>query len=121
MCPGSKVNPKLTFDPEVDLPSFCTQPFNCCWLLFGSLHACVQFEFKPVYYTVTVVCKKFSMESMWSKVYSSDLRWKMVYQSCLEVAKRLNVDPTTVSRTAQLFEERGTVCSIQGYHENTLD
>ena len=49
----------------------------------------------------------------------------MVYQRCLmglsyaEVAKRLNVDPTTVSRTVQLFEETGTVCSIQGYHENT--
>ena len=49
----------------------------------------------------------------------------MVYQQCLmglsyvEVAKRLNVDPTTVSRTVRLFEETGTVCSIHGYHENT--
>ena len=38
--------------------------------------------------------------------------------SYAEVATRLNVDPTTVSRTVKLFEETGTVCSIQGYHEN---
>ena len=31
----------------------------------------------------------------------------------------MNVDPTTVTRTVQLFEETGTVCSIQGYHQNT--
>ena len=37
----------------------------------------------------------------------------------VEVAKRLSVDPTTVTRTVQLFEETGTVCSIQGYRENT--
>ncbi len=55
----------------------------------------------------------------------SDLRWRMVHQRCLmgltsaEVAKRLNVDPTTVTKTVQLFEETGTVCSIQGYHQNT--
>ena len=66
-----------------------------------------------------------SIESARSKAYSSDLRWRMVYQRCVlglsytEVAQQLNVDPTTVSRTVQLFEETGTVCSIQGYHENT--
>lgn len=49
----------------------------------------------------------------------------MVYQkyslelSNTEIARRLNVDHSTVSRTVQLFEETGTVCSIQGYHENT--
>ena len=36
----------------------------------------------------------------------------------MEVSKQLNVDPTTVSRMVQLFEETGTVCSIQGYHED---
>ena len=39
--------------------------------------------------------------------------------SYAEVGRRLIVHPTTVSRTVQLFEETGTVCSIQGYHENT--
>ena len=56
--------------------------------------------------------------------YSSDLKWRMVYQkyslglSNAEIARRLNVDRSTVSRAVQLFEETGTVCSIQGYHEN---
>ena len=63
----------------------------------------------------------FSCESGRSKTYSSDLKWRMVYQryslrlSNTEVAKRLNVDPSTVGRTIQQFEETGTVCSIQGY------
>jgi transposase len=39
--------------------------------------------------------------------------------SYVKVAQQLNVDPTTVSRTVQLFEETGTVYSIQGYHKNT--
>ena len=34
-------------------------------------------------------------------------------------AKNLNVDPSTVYRTVKLFDETGTVCSIQGFHENT--
>lgn len=48
----------------------------------------------------------------------------MVYQRCIlelpctEVARNLNVDPSTVYRTVQLFEETGTVCSIQGYRES---
>lgn len=67
----------------------------------------------------------FSCESGRSKAYSSDLKWRMVYQkyslglSNAEIARRLNVDRSTVSRAVQLFEETGTVCSIQGYHENT--
>ena len=67
----------------------------------------------------------FSCESGRSKAYSSDLKWRMVYQkysldlSNTEIARRLNVDRSTVSRTLQLFEETGSVCSIQGYHENT--
>ena len=39
------------------------------------------------------------------------------------IATNLNVHPTTVSRTVKLFEETGTVCSIQGYcknHHHTL-
>ena len=48
----------------------------------------------------------------------------MVYQRCMlnlpnaEVARNLNVDPSTVCRTVKLFEDNGTVCNIQGYHES---
>ena len=64
-------------------------------------------------------------ESARSKAYSSDLRWRMVYQRYFlelpynQIAKNLNVDPSTVYRTVKLFDETGTVCSIQGFHENT--
>ena len=67
---------------------------------------------------------RFSCESGRSKAYSSDLKWRMVYQkyslglSNVEIAKRLNVDTSTVSRTIHLFKETGTICNIQGYHEN---
>ena len=37
----------------------------------------------------------------------------------LQIGEQLNVDPLTVCRTVQLFEETGTVHNIQGYHENT--
>ena len=49
----------------------------------------------------------------------------MVYQRCglglsyKQIGEQLNVDPSTVCRTVQLFEETGTVHSIQGYHEST--
>ena len=65
-----------------------------------------------------------SFESSRSKAYSADLRWRMVYQRCIlylpyaEVARNLNVHPYTVCRTLKLFEETGTVCSIQGYRES---
>ena len=29
------------------------------------------------------------------------------------------MDPSTIYRTVKLFEETGTVCSVQGCHENT--
>ena len=67
---------------------------------------------------------KYSSESGRSKAYSTDLKWQMVYQkyslglSNTEVAKRLNVDTSTVSRTMHLFQESGSVTNIQGYHEN---
>ena len=65
-----------------------------------------------------------SIESECSKAYSSDLRWRMVYQRSLlglsynQIARNLNVDPSTVHRTVKLFDETGTVCSIQGFHVN---
>ena len=40
--------------------------------------------------------------------------------TCHQVASKLNVDRSTVQRTVQLFEDTGTVCSIQGYHQNTI-
>ena len=49
----------------------------------------------------------------------------MVYQRCglglsyKQIGEQLNVDPSTVCRTVQLFEETGMVHSIQGYHEST--
>ena len=36
------------------------------------------------------------------------------------IGERLNVDPSTVSRACLQFEETGTICSIQGYHQKTL-
>ena len=63
----------------------------------------------------------YSCESNRTKAYSMDLRWRIIHQkcslglSCKEVGERLCVDPATVSRTVRLFEETGTVCSIQGY------
>lgn len=50
-----------------------------------------------------------------TKAYSEDLRWKMVWQSeglglsNRAVAKRLCVDPSTVSRTVGLFHATGSV------------
>ena len=67
----------------------------------------------------------FSCENTCTKVYSNDLHCRMVHHRCLhglsykDIAERLSVDPSTVCRSVKLFEETGTVCSIQGYHENT--
>ena len=64
-----------------------------------------------------------SLQSGRTQAYSSDLRWRMVYQRCLlglpykEIAMHLNVDESTVCRIVNLFEETGTVSSIQGYRE----
>ena len=69
--------------------------------------------------------RMFSTENARTKAYSSDLRWRMVHQrymlgcSYRNIAERLSVDPSTVYRTVKLFEETGTVCSVQGCHENT--
>lgn len=65
-----------------------------------------------------------SIESARGKAYSEDMRWRMIYQknmglSYREIGKNLNVDPSTIYRTVRLFEETGTVLSIQGYHEDT--
>ena len=67
----------------------------------------------------------FSFENSRSKAYSKDIRWRMIHQRCslgltyAQIATNLNVDPSTVCRTVQLFEQTGTVESIQGYHEKT--
>lgn len=67
----------------------------------------------------------FSIDSSRTKAYSSDLRWRMVHQRCFlglsyrEIAENLNVDHSTVCRTVKLFEETGSVDSIQGFHEST--
>ena len=62
----------------------------------------------------------FSIESTCSKPYSSDLQWRMVHQRCklgLPYRKIGELFKGTVHRTVKLFEEAGTVCSLQGYHE----
>ena len=57
----------------------------------------------------------FSCESKRSSAYSEDLRWRMIYQrvalrlSYEEIAKNLNVDPSTAWRTVSLFNETGYV------------
>ena len=59
----------------------------------------------------------YSCESARTKAYSNDLCWRMVYQRCMlgltyeEVASRLSVDPSTVWRVVQRFEEHSTVDS----------
>lgn len=66
------------------------------------------------------------MQSQRSKAYSSDLRWRMVYQKYIlghtfdKISANLNVDASTVSRIIRLFEETGTVYSLQGYREVPL-
>ncbi len=65
----------------------------------------------------------YALETTRTKAYSCDMRWRMVYQRCIQglpyasIASNLNVYPSTVQRTVKLFEETGTVYSIQGYHE----
>ena len=56
-----------------------------------------------------------SFENKQTKAYGSDLRWCMVYQSCVqgltlrEIACNLNVDHSTVRRLLKIFEETGNV------------
>ena len=65
------------------------------------------------------------MDFSYSKAYSPDLRWRMVYQRCVlglpyrQIASNLNVHVSTVQRTVKLYQETGTVLSIQGYHSTT--
>ena len=50
-----------------------------------------------------------------TQAYSEDLQWRMVYQHYAleltyhEIATNLNVNPSTVQRVVQQFEESGTV------------
>ena len=63
------------------------------------------------------------LDSARTKAYSSDHRWRMVHQrlvlgnSYRHIGEQLCVDPSTVQRTLRLFEETGTVYSVQGCHE----
>ena len=55
------------------------------------------------------------MTSCESSVYSEDLRWRIVWQreglgySYKAIARNLNIDTSTVSRTLQLFHNTGSV------------
>ena len=67
----------------------------------------------------------FTIDPRCTKAYWSNLRWRMVHQRCMlglpyrKIAENLNVDYSTVYRTVKLFEDTGSVDSIQGFHENT--
>lgn len=56
-----------------------------------------------------------SCEERYTKAYSEDLRWRMIYQVHVlgkthrETASCLNVDPSTVSRMLALFDTTGSV------------
>ena len=56
-----------------------------------------------------------SAEPHRTSAYSSDLRWRMVYQkellglTCREVGENLNVDASTVSRVVSRFYQTGDV------------
>ena len=56
-----------------------------------------------------------SCENRRTQAYSSDLRWRMIYQALVlnkssrEIAQNLNVDQSTVSRTVKLFNEEGHI------------
>ena len=58
---------------------------------------------------------QYSAEPCRTSPYSIDLCWKMVYQqeiqglTCREVAKNLNVDPSTVSRVVSRFGDTANV------------
>ena len=60
-----------------------------------------------------------SCEPRHCSAYSDDLRWRMVYQyealnlTCDTVAANLNVDPSTVCRTLQLFRRTGHMTKKQ--------
>ena len=66
---------------------------------------------------------KWSFEKSRSQAYSEDMRWRMVYQNKFlgrnyqQIAECLNVDPSTVCRIIQLFDETGTV-KKRDYPEN---
>ena len=65
------------------------------------------------------MCESYSSELCLSvcpgEYATSDLRWRIVYQhlgmglSCRDVAKNLNVDPSTVSRVVYRFDQTGSV------------
>ena len=78
---------------------------------------------------------KYSAELSCSSAYSCDLCWRIVYQhfgtglSCRDVAKHLNVDPSTVRRIVSRFDETGSVdptdrkgvpCKLSNYDENII-
>ena len=61
-----------------------------------------------------------SIEPTRTKAYSTDIRWRMIDQRCAlrlsyrEIGENLNVNPSTVQRVTRLYEETGTVISVQG-------
>ena len=64
-----------------------------------------------------------SFENSRTKAYSTDMRWRMIYQNKFigrnyrQIAECLNVDASTVCRTVHLFDETGSVAK-RDYPEN---
>ena len=62
--------------------------------------------------SLTPLSRMFSIEPACSKAYSSDMRWRMVYQRCVlglsyrEIGEKLTVDLSTVHRTVKLRQEQ---------------
>ena len=73
----------------------------------------------------TRMVKAGSRETYHCSAYSEYLRWRIVYQclgldfSCRTVASNLGVDPSTVSRTVQRFQQTGSVKKAK-YDSSTL-
>ena len=62
----------------------------------------------------------YSFKSLRSLAYSTSGGWYTKDARCISRDwERLNVDPSTVQATVQLFEETGEVLSIQGHHDKT--
>ena len=57
----------------------------------------------------------FTINPHCTKVYSANLQWKIVHQRCMlglpyrKITGNLHVDHSTVCRTVQVFEEKGSV------------
>ena len=68
-----------------------------------------------MFFSVTFLAPHMACQPERTKAYDDDLRWRMVYQRYAldlpyrDISKNLNVDPSTVCRIIQRFDETGSV------------